>query len=124
MTKCDECMFLCLEKTYEERIKCKEFMTLKGKEELENQNKELIQKISELEKENAELNRDKTELVNSVTELKIKVTELKIKVTELEKQIEKMKCCGNCNGIINGIRQEKCKFCMRSKLLSEWELSE
>lgn len=35
-----------------------------------------------------------------------------------------MKNCGNCNGIVNGIRQEKCHFCMRSKLLQEWELAE
>lgn len=45
------------------------------------------------------------------------------RITELETQIEKMKCCSNCNGInAIGLRTEKCKFCMRNKALSEWEL--
>lgn len=46
-----------------------------------------------------------------------------LKIRLLEEQIEKMKCCSNCNGInAIGLRTEKCKFCMRSKALSEWEL--
>ena len=49
MTKCNDCMFMCIEKTNEERIKCKDFITPKDNEKLKNQNKELIQKISELE---------------------------------------------------------------------------
>lgn len=55
MTKCNECMFMCKEKTNEERIKCKDFITPKDNEELENQNKELIQKISELEAQNEKM---------------------------------------------------------------------
>lgn len=44
-------------------------------------------------------------------------------IKSLEQQIEKMRCCGNCNGIIEGgIRTIKCKFCMSSKDLSQWEL--
>lgn len=45
-------------------------------------------------------------------------------IARLKAQIMKMRNCGNCNGIINGIRQEKCHSCMRSKLLPEWELAE
>ena len=46
------------------------------------------------------------------------------RIAELEAQIEKMKCCGNCNGILDGGRRaEKCRHCMDSKKLSEWELA-
>lgn len=88
--------------------------------------------------ENARLSNSVIELTNTETELENKVTELENQIDQLsndnhvlktafitqKEQIEKMKNCGNCNGIVNGIRQEKCRFCMRSKLLSEWELAE
>lgn len=42
---------------------------------------------------------------------------------QLKQQIEKMRNCGNCNGIIEGgIRTKKCKICMSGKDLSQWEL--
>ena len=41
----------------------------------------------------------------------------------LKEQIEKMRNCGNCNGIVEGgIRSKKCKFCIDSKDLPRWEL--
>jgi hypothetical protein len=41
----------------------------------------------------------------------------------LEAKVEKMRNCGNCNGIVaGGIRTEKCKFCINSKDLPRWEL--
>ena len=44
-------------------------------------------------------------------------------IKSLEQQIEKMRNCGNCNGIIEGgIRTKKCKICMSGKDLSQWEL--
>lgn len=46
-------------------------------------------------------------------------------IKEMGEQIEKMKCCGNCNGILDGGRRaKKCRRCMDSKKLSEWELEE
>lgn len=43
---------------------------------------------------------------------------------ELLIKIEKMKNCGNCNGIRDGIRDEKCKQCFKHKDLRYWELAE
>lgn len=43
---------------------------------------------------------------------------------ELLKKIEKMKNCGNCNGIRKGIRDERCKYCFKHKDLRYWELAE
>lgn len=52
-------------------------------------------------------------------------SDLKKIIAELKEQIEKMKNCSNCNGIImGGIRTEKCKRCMRDKTFSEWEMAE
>ena len=47
------------------------------------------------------------------------------RIVELETQIEKMKNCGNCNGIIEGgLRAKKCKLCISSKDLPLWEIKE
>lgn len=44
---------------------------------------------------------------------------------QLKEQIEKMKNCSNCNGIIKGgERTEKCKYCFRYKDFRYWELAE
>ena len=46
-------------------------------------------------------------------------------IKSLEQQIEKMRNCGNCNGIIEGgIRTKKCNICMSGKDLSQWELKD
>lgn len=50
---------------------------------------------------------------------------LEKRISELEAQIEKMRNCGNCNGIVEGgIRTKKCKFCIDSKDLPRWEIKE
>lgn len=60
---------------------------------------------------------------SNVKEILIYMNKQKDYITELNKQIDKMKCCGNCNGIIEGgIRTKKCKICMSGKDLSQWEL--
>lgn len=52
-----------------------------------------------------------------------KIALLSAKVYKLEKEKEKMKCCGNCDGILDdGRRAEKCRHCMNGKELSEWKL--
>ena len=43
---------------------------------------------------------------------------------ELLMKIEKKKNCGNCNGIRDGIRDEKCKQCFKYKDFRYWELAE
>lgn len=60
-----------------------------------------------------------------IKELAIENDNLIKQVRILKEQIEKMKCCGNCDGILDGGRRaEKCRRCMDSKKLSEWELAE
>lgn len=58
---------------------------------------------------------------------KAKAGEANVKLSDeinlLKAQIEKMRNCGNCNGIVEGgIRTKKCKFCIDSKDLPRWEL--
>lgn len=60
---------------------------------------------------------------NSFDRLRMEVFKLDNINKQQREQIEKMKCCGNCNGILDGGRRaEKCQRCMDSKQLSEWEL--
>ena len=62
---------------------------------------------------------------NSFDRLRMEVIKLDNINKQQNEQIEKMKCCGNCNGIlVGGIHAEKCRRCMDSKELSEWELKE
>lgn len=84
-------------------------------------------KIADLEKENAEL---KAKIYGGgydavIAKKDADIILLEKQNSELKKQIEKMKCCGNCNGILDGGRRtEKCHRCiMDSKELSEWELA-
>lgn len=56
--------------------------------------------------------------------LKEENVQLKQSNWELLMKIEKMKNCGNCNGIRDGIRDEKCKQCLKHKDLRYWELAE
>ncbi len=72
--------------------------------------------MEELLEENAKLKAYNEKLLNSDIEKHNKIVELR-------EQIQKMKCCSNCNGIVmGGIRTEKCKVCIRSKDFPEWEL--
>jgi len=65
-----------------------------------------------------------TELEKKVKNYELAEIEAKEIMADLQAQIEKMKCCGNCNGILDGGRRaEKCRHCMDSKELSEWELA-
>lgn len=44
---------------------------------------------------------------------------------QLKAQIEKMKNCSNCNGIIKGgLRNERCKICIKDTTFGFWELAE
>jgi hypothetical protein len=75
----------------------------------------------ELEKEVTRLRNENLDIINKYT--RFAETDKKT-IAELEAQIEKMKCCENCNGILyGGRRTEKCHRCMDSKELSEWELA-
>ena len=77
------------------------------------------------------IHRNCVDCSNHSSKLKMRTLELEHKLKQakkLEIQIEKMKCCGNCNGVHEigiktenqiGIKTEKCKNC---KNLSEWEL--
>ena len=44
----------------------------------------------------------------------------KERMYEMEKQIEKMKCCGNCKNI----RTQKCAECVLARKYENWELKE
>ena len=62
--------------------------------------------------------------LDSMCEMLKTIHDLNERNKMLEAQIEKMKCCGNCNGILEGGRRaEKCRYCIDSKELSEWELA-
>ena len=51
--------------------------------------------------------------------------QLENRIMQLRKQIDKMKNCSNCNGIIKGgIRAERCKPCIKGKDFRYWEPAE
>lgn len=49
------------------------------------------------------------------------VLKLRIENEQLKQQIEKMKCCYNCEGYIDDDAYDLCKIC---NAYSEWELAE
>jgi len=49
------------------------------------------------------------------------ITKLQQESNRLKEQIEKMKCCGNCNNTWNGMKLDVCEVC---KDYSKWELKE
>lgn len=51
--------------------------------------------------------------------------QLKNTIMQLRKQVDKMKNCSNCNGIIKGgMRSERCEFCIKDKDFRYWEPAE
>ena len=100
----------------------KQFLELKEKEnaELETRCNELFLQTCEQAEKIKELEEDNKALQTSYNILKDNDEKI---IKEMVEQIEKMKCCGNCNGILDGGRRaEKCRRCMDSKKLSEWEI--
>lgn len=84
--------------------------------------KRLLEKNLKQYRENVEL---KEQIADTKANCDLAIEGRDIKIMELEQQIEKMRNCGNCNGIIEGgIRTKKCKICMSSKDLSQWEIKE
>lgn len=75
-------------------------------------------------KDYADENKYLIDLECGVWSCKNTVQELCKENAKLKEQIEKMKNCGNCKNIVNGIRTEKCKHCFRDKNFSDWELAE
>ena len=64
------------------------------------------------------------ELEQDLEHKKIAIQNRNAKIKQLEAQVEKMKCCGNCNGILEGGRRaEKCRHCIDSKKLRDWEFA-
>lgn len=58
-------------------------------------------------------------------QLKQENKQLKNTTMQLRKQVDKMKNCSNCNGIINGgIRTERCEHCIKDKDFRYWEPAE
>lgn len=55
-----------------------------------------------------------------------RIAKLEKVIASLLAQIDKMKNCGNCNGMSkgSGLRTAKCKLCIQNAKLSEWELAE
>lgn len=52
------------------------------------------------------------------------IVELEKENEQLKAQIEKMKNCSNCNGIIKGgLRTERCKLCIKDTTFGFWELA-
>ena len=84
-------------------------------------------KIMELEKENAELKHNKKTVVHLADCLEEKMKE---RIEELEQQIEKMKCCENCQHFKNEEDVEYCWNCERQQdnddeiIKDEWEIKE
>lgn len=88
--------------------------------ELETRCNELFLQTCEQAEKIKELEEDNKALQMSYNILKDNDEKI---IKEMGKQIEKMKYCGNCNGILDGGRRaEKCRRCMDSKKLSEWEI--
>lgn len=53
------------------------------------------------------------------------IVELEKENEQLKAQIEKMKNCSNCNGIIKGgLSTERCKICIKDTIFGFWELAE
>lgn len=55
------------------------------------------------------------------------ISNYEVKVADLEKQIEKMKCCGNCNNETYGLTFDalkKSEICKECKNKSKWEIKE
>lgn len=53
------------------------------------------------------------------------IVELEKENEQLKAQIEKMKNCSNCNGIIKGgLSNERCKICIKDTIFGFWELAE
>ena len=58
-------------------------------------------------------------------QLKQENKQLKNTIIQLRKQVDKMKNCSNCNGIIKGgMRTERCEFCIKDKDFRYWEPAE
>ena len=55
-----------------------------------------------------------------------RIVNLEKAIASLLAQIDKMKNCGNCNGMSkgSGLRTAKCMLCIQNAKLSEWELAE
>lgn len=70
--------------------------------------------------------KEQAELSNSVNELTNLKTELESKVAELEKQIEKMKCCGNCKHCYEGKVEQggRCKDHYSDSVCENYESDE
>ena len=89
-----------------------------------------IQYIKELQEENAELKKIEEEYYDFIQKKNEEdwkgdniVCCLKLKIEQLKAQIEKMKCCDNCehNFDVDGTRSNHCVKC---KNFSNWELEE
>ena len=97
----------------------KEIFALKADiADLEWQLKEVIADNDSYQKDNAE--KDK-----QIEALKLNIQEDSVmfhkEISELKAQIEKMRNCSNCKNICNGIRNDRCKGCMKGKDLPHWE---
>jgi len=93
--------------------------------DFENMKAGLESQIATLGERCNQLLKDKGDLTDELQACKYAMTMSEKVEKQLREQIEKMKCCSNCNGIdVIGMRAKKCKICIRSKDLSQWEIKE
>ena len=78
----------------------------------------------ELQEENERLKKGGCRLVNcNGRENGIELRKAKIKIEQLEKQIEKMKCCGNCKNTYTRCYHDgfRCKDHAQEEVCKDWE---